>query len=187
MTIKTFIKVLGTSLVLSFNFTAVAADADSTVNNAILLLNVESSGPLSVRDLEFTNVDTEVKVRIRDVESLGRYTGSRFIMKEIPAGLYYLSAIYPAHNRNDASPAIEIDEDNGSIVILANTINYIGDVIVKTEEVGQRISALVAFEANSRTLAAAVASEREKFESMRTVVSIASYDPVLVYPKLLGL
>ncbi|MDA1373053.1 MAG: hypothetical protein O2971_20195 [Proteobacteria bacterium] len=169
------------------SLTALGAEDTQQENNAFLLMNVHSSGPLSVRDLEFTNLDTEQTILIRDIAVLGRVTRVRFLLEELPAGSYYLSAIYPTHNRIDASPPIKLDSGSGVFTILEGAINYIGDLTVRTEQIGQRISTQVSYEAESDTLILAVNSEREKFASMPTFVTIADYDPVPVDPKLLGL
>lgn len=62
---------------------------------AYLLLNVESDGILSARDLVYTNVES---------------------------GEDFLSSIYPNMNVNDIAPCIEVDHGD-DIIILAGTIN----------------------------------------------------------------
>ncbi|NKB34817.1 MAG: hypothetical protein GKR91_17110 [Pseudomonadales bacterium] len=160
-----------------------AAESEETY----LLLNVDTTGPLMARDVEFTNVDTGETVLVKDVIELGRYTQTHFYLLPINPGLYYLSKIYPTHNRIDASPAIDVDERSGIITIQENAINYIGDVIIETKDMGPRVSTLVTYEANSRTLVHAVSSEREIFERLETVVTIAGHYPVPVDKQLLGL
>jgi len=160
-----------------------AAESESTY----LLLNVDTTGPLMARDIEFTNVDTGDTVMINDVINMGRYTQTHYFLLPIEPGLYYLSKIFPTHNRIDASPAIDVDERSGIITIQENAINYIGDVIIKTRDMGPRVTSLVTYEANSRTLIHGVSSERELFERLDVVVTIAGHHPVPVDKSLLGL
>ncbi len=164
-----------------------SAAEDAPASDAYLLFNVEANGPLSVRDIAFTNLETGRVIVVRDVIDLGRYTGTRYLLTELPAGSYYLSAIYPSYNRNDASPPIEISEEGGIITVLADTINYIGDILVETRDMGVRISANFTYEPNSRTMIHAATSERELFERLPTVVTIAGHYPVPVERRLLGL
>lgn len=160
-----------------------AAEQEDT----FLLLNVISEGPLSARDVVFTNMDTGEELRIRNLQNISRLGESRYRIEEIAAGEYYLSSIFPTYNRNDNASRIELDESSGVVTILANTINYIGDLIVSSEETGRGIETSFTYQANGATLQAAVAGEREKFEAMDTVVSIAGNQPVMVEKHLLGL
>lgn len=159
-----------------------AAEAD-----AYLLLNVESDGILSARDLVFTRVDSGEEVWIRDLLNLGRAGSPKYILEQLPAGEYYLSSIYPNVNVNDTAPRIEADESDGVITILSGSINYIGDFLFRSREQGRGIASSFDYEPNSNTLIAAVTAERELFENMDVVVSIAGNAPVPVDKKLLGL
>ena len=108
-------------------------------------------------------------------------------MADIVAGGYYLSSIFPTFNRNDNASRIDLDESSGIITILPGTINYIGDLIVTSEETGKGIETSFTYQANGATLQSAAASETEKFQEMDTVVSIAGNQPVMVEKRLLGL
>jgi len=105
----------------------------------------------------------------------------------LPAGEYYLSRINPIVNARNNAPSIEVGEEDGVITILADTINYIGDFIFKSRERGRGVASSFDYEPSSDTLMAAVSSERELFESMDVVISIAGNAPVLVDKRLLGL
>ncbi|MBL4573480.1 MAG: hypothetical protein JKY86_10460 [Gammaproteobacteria bacterium] len=155
--------------------------------DAYLLLRVESDGVYTARDLVFTNVDTGADVWIRDLLSLGRAGSRKYIMERLPAGEYYLSSIYPTVSIKDNAPRIDVDEDVGVITILAGTINYIGDFIFESREVGRGVESSFNYEPNSKTLVAAVTAERELFERLDVSISIAGNAPVPVDKKLLGL
>lgn len=155
--------------------------------NAYLLLNVESDGVLSARDLVFKNVDTGAEVWLRDLVNTGRAAPAKYILEPLPAGEYYLSSIHPTVNARNNAPSIEKSEEDGVIIILADTINYIGDLLFKSRERGRGVASSVDYEPNSNTLMAAVSAERELFESMDVVISIAGNAPVPVDKKLLGL
>ena len=161
---------------------AIAAEAE-----AYLLLNVKSDGVLSVRDLVFTKVGSGEEIRIRDMLTLGRAESPKYVMEPLSAGEYYLSSIYPNVNVNDAGRRIEVDESDGVITILPSTINYIGDFILTSRERGSGVASSFSYEPNSSTLIAAVTAERELFERLDIVVSIAGNAPVPVDKKLLGL
>lgn len=155
--------------------------------DAYLLLNVQSDGILSARDLVFTHVGSGEEVWIRNLLNLGRSGSPQYIMLQLPAGEYYLSSIYPTVNVNDAAPRIEADEDAGVITILSETINYIGDFIFESRERGRGIASSFDYEPNSNTLIAAVTAERELFQRLDVAISIAGNAPVPVDKKLLGL
>ena len=163
---------------------ALAAEENA---DAYLLLHVESDGVYTARDLVFTNVDTGAEVWIRDLLSLGRAGSRKYIMEHLPAGEYYLSSIYPTVSIKDNAPRIEVDKDVGLITILAGTINYIGDFIFESREIGRGVESSFDYEPNSNTLVAAVTAERELFERMDVAISIAGNAPVPVDKKLLGL
>ena len=93
----------------------------------------------------------------------------------------------PSYNGNSNASRIEVERSSGIITILASTINYIGDVIVTSEETGRGITTNFTYQPDAKTLTSAASSEPEKFASMNTVVSIAGNEPVSVDPKLLGL
>lgn len=171
------------SVVLDLNQALAAADSA----DAYLLVHVESNGVYTARDLVFTNVDTGAEVWIRDLLSLGRAGSRKYIMEKLPAGEYYLSSIYPTVSIKDNAPRIDVDEDEGVITILAGTINYIGDFIFESREIGRGVESSFDYEPNSNTLIAAVTAERELFEVMDVAVSIAGNAPVPVDKKLLGL
>ena len=161
---------------------ALAAEAD-----AYLLLNAESDGVLSARDLVFTNVESGEEVWIRDLLNLGRSGSPRYIMEPLPAGEYFLSSIYPNMNVNDTAPRIEVDKGDAVITVLAGTINYIGDFMFRSRERGAGVTSSFDYVPNSNTLVAAVTAERETFLNMEVVVSIPGNAPVPVDKKLLGL
>ncbi len=161
--------------------------ADEAIADAFMLLNVESDGVLSARDLVFTNKDTGAEVWVRDLLNLGRAGSPKFIMERLPAGEYYLSSIYPTININDNATRIELDEGDGLITILPGTINYIGDFIFKSRERGRGVRSSVDYEPNTTTLLAALAANTESFRQMDVVVSIAGNAPVPVDKRLLGL
>lgn len=161
--------------------------ADWSTADAIILLNVESDGVLSARDLVFTNVETGEEVWIRNLLNLGRAGSPKYIMEELPAGEYYLSSIYPTVNMEDNTPRIDADQSDGIITILSGTVNYIGDFIFKSREKGRGVRSSFDYEPNSATLMSAVAREGEIFRRMDVVVSIAGNAPVPVDKKLLGL
>lgn len=174
-----------TTMGLGLGLSQVQAAEESA--DAYLLMHVESDGVYSARDLVYTNVDTGADVWIRDLLSLGRAGSRKYIMQPLPAGKYYLSSIYPTVSIKDNAPRIAQDKDNGVITILAGTINYIGDFIFESREVGRGVRSNVNYETNPNTLMAAVTTERELFENMDVVVSIAGNAPVPVDKKLLGL
>lgn len=155
--------------------------------NSYLLLNVESDGVLSVRDLVFKNVDTGAEVWIHDLVKLGRAGSRKYIMEPLSAGEYYLSRIYPTVNRRNNAPSIDVGEEDGVIIILADTINYIGDFLFKSREKGRGVASSFDYEPNSNTLMAAVRAEHELFQSMDVAISIPGNAPVPVDKKLLGL
>lgn len=170
------------AVVGTFSGTLSAADAE-----AYLLLNVKSDGVLSVRDLVFTKVDSGEEVRIRDMLNLGRAGSPKYVMESLGAGEYFLSSIYPNINVRDTATRIDLDESDGVITILPGTINYIGDFVFTSRERGSGVTSSFNYEPNSGTLIAAVTAERELFESLDVVVSIAGNAPVPVDKKLLGL
>ena len=174
-------------LALANSPSLMAADSASEGANAILLLNVISEGPLSARDVVFTNVETGAELRVRNLQNISRLSETKFRMEDIVAGEYYLSSIYPTLNRNDNASRIDLDESSGIITILPNTINYIGDLIVTSEETGRGIETSFTYQANGVTLQSAAASETANFQEMDTVVSIAGNQPVMVDKRLLGL
>ena len=155
--------------------------------NAYLLLNVESDGVLSARDLVFKNVESGAEIWIRGLLNLGRAGSRKYIMEPLPAGEYYLDRIYPTVNLIDSAPSIEVGEEDGVITILADSINYIGDFIFKSRERGRGVASSFDYEPNSKTLVAAVTAERALFESLNVVISIPGNAPVPVDKRLLGL
>ncbi len=171
-----------------FNSPALAAqDSASEGADAILLLNVISEGPLSARDVVFTNVETGAELRVRNLQNISRLAETKYRMEDIAAGQYYLSSIFPRFNRNDNSSRIDLDKSSGIITILPGTINYIGDLIVSSEETGRGVETSFTYQPNAATLQAAAAAETAKFQQMDTVVSIAGNQPVMVEKRLLGL
>jgi hypothetical protein len=171
--------------IMGFGLSQVQAAEESA--DAYLLMHVESDGVLSARDLVYTNVVTGADVWIRDLLSLGRAGSRKYILQQLPAGKYYLSSIYPTVSIKDNAPRIGKDEEDGVITILADTINYIGDFVFKSREIGRGVESSVDYQPNTNTLIAAVTAERELFEAMDVAISIAGNAPVLVDKKLLGL
>jgi len=163
---------------------SVAAEPEA---NAYMLLNVESDGMLSVRDLVYTNIDTGAEVWIRDLLNLGRAGSRKYIMEPLPAGKYYLSSIFPNINVNDTAPRIDVDVGDGVITILPDTINYIGNFIFESRERGRGVTSSFDYDPDSNTLIAALMAERALFESLDVAISIAGNAPVAVDKKLLGL
>jgi hypothetical protein len=162
---------------------ALAEEATDTY----LLLSVESDGVLAARDLVFTNVETGAEVWVRDLLSLGRAGSRKYMLQPVAAGEYYLSSIYPVANLNDNAPRIETEKSAGVISIQPGSINYIGDVLFKSRERGRGVRSSFDYEPNSNTLIAAVGAERELFQRLNVVISIAGNAPVPVDKKLLGL
>lgn len=186
---KTIITLL-TALLISIGSTGLGLNqvlAAEEESNAYLLLNVKSDGVLSARDLVFKNVDTSAEIWLRDLVNTGRSGPAKFIMKPLPAGEYYLSSIHPTVNARNNAPSIKKSEEDGVIIILADTINYIGDFIFRSRERGRGVDSSVDYEPNPDTLMAAVSAERDLFEKLDVVVSIAGNAPVPVDKKLLGL
>ncbi|MFT4817119.1 MAG: hypothetical protein ACI80L_002372 [Pseudohongiellaceae bacterium] len=179
-----------TALLISIGSTGLELNqalAAEESTNAYLLLNVKSDGVLSARDLVFKNVDTGAEVWLRDLMNTGRSGPTKFIMKPLSAGKYYLSSIHPTVNARNNAPSIEKSVEDGVITILADTINYIGDFIFRSRERGRGVDSSVDYEPNPNTLMAAVSAERDLFERLDVVVSIAGNAPVSVDKKLLGL
>lgn len=185
--LKKAILMLCTLSVFSSTFAATDSDSELAADTGIMLLNVVTEGPLSVRDIVFTHTLTGEEVRIRNIQNLSRHGKTRYLMEEVPAGQYYLSSIYPSYNVDRNAPRIQLEESSGIITILSGTINYIGDVIITSREMGRGITTKLDYQSNSATLMSAVARERSKFMGMDTVVSIAGNKPVRVDRKLLGL
>lgn len=179
-------KILIASLML---FSAVGLNnvVAEEVANTYLLVNVESDGILSAKDLVFTNVETDAEVWIRDLLTLGRAGARKYRLEALPAGEYYLSSIHPVANVNDAASRIETKKSAGVITIRAGSINYIGDLLFKSRERGRGVRSSFDYEPNSNTLIAAVGAERELFQRLDVVISIAGNAPVLVEKQLLGL
>ncbi len=159
----------------------------ATETDAYLLLNAESDGVLSARDLVFTNVESGEEVWIRGLLNLGRAGSPRYIMEPLTAGEYFLSSIYPNMNVNDTAPRIEVDMGEAVITILPGTINYIGDFMFRSRERGAGVASSFDYVPNSNTLVAAVTAEREIFQNMDVAVTIPGNAPVPVDKKLLGL
>ncbi len=162
-----------------------AAEPD---NDSYVLFNVISGGYITVRDLQFTNRETGVEYRFRDEENIGR-SARRFFLERVPAGEYYLSALYTTILGLDGNPRIDIDETGDYIVVQADTINYIGDLTITAEESAGDVVSItgISYEANGATLMAAVNSEKRLFRSNDVAVSIGGAGPVPVGKSLLGL
>lgn len=160
---------------------------DFPLEDSVILLKVESTGVLSVRDLTFTNTETGAEVWIRDLMGLGRTGPEKYVMQDLPAGEYYLSAIHTMSNGNDSPRPIEPGKDDAVITLLPGTINYIGDFILESREFGAGIRSGFDFEANTATLMAAVVSKEETFRRMEVAITIPGNNPIPVDKKLLGL
>jgi len=180
------LKILLAALMLFGTISLNSAVAEE-IENTYLLVNVESDGILSAKDLVFTNVETEVEVWIRDLLTLGRAGARKFRLQALPAGEYYLSSIHPVANVNDTASRIETKKSAGLITIRAGSINYIGDMLFKSRERGRGVRSSFDYEPNSETLIAAVGAERELFQRLDVVISIAGNAPMLVEKSLLGL
>ncbi|PCJ24668.1 MAG: hypothetical protein COA96_09090 [SAR86 cluster bacterium] len=187
MTRKLILLLFCATLTFSSIFAADSNEPVTSKNNSFMLLNVISDGAISARDLVFTNLETDEEIWFRNLLRISRLGTTHYLMQELPAGEYYLSGIYPTINGNESASRIRVNKSSGTIVIVANTINYIGDVIIKSRETGRGITTEVDYQPNSATLMSAAAREPATFKSMDTVVSIAGNKPVPVDKRLLGL
>lgn len=180
------LKILLASFVL-FSTVSLNSAVAEEIANTYLLVNVESDGVLSAKDLVFTNVETDAEVWIRDLLTIGRAGARKYRLEALPPGEYYLSSIYPVANVNDTASRIETKKNAGVITIRAGSINYIGDMLFKSRERGRGVRSSFDYEPNSNTLIAALEDERELFQRLDVVISIAGNAPLLVDKKLLGL
>ncbi|MFK7862779.1 MAG: hypothetical protein AB8B95_00990 [Pseudohongiellaceae bacterium] len=162
-----------------------AAESDS---NTYILLNVTSDGPLITRRLVFAARRSDNEYVAQDLQNLGRGV-TRYILDPVEPGKYYLSSIYPSLNDRETGNRVDVDDEKGVITLVKNAINYIGDIYIESDETSINVNEIVNFkyEPNSATLMAAVSANRQLFEELDVVITIAGGKPMKVDKKLLGL
>ena len=153
-----------------------------------ILFNVTNDGPLITRRLVFSGQKSGNEFIAQNLQTLGRGV-TNYILDPIEPGKYYLSSIYPALNERDSGSRVRIDDKDGVITIVKNSINYIGDIYVTSDETSININEIVDFtyKPNSATLMAAANGKKELFQKLDVVISIAGSKPMKVDKKLLGL
>lgn len=169
---------------LSLGVSAQAAADDPTY----ILLNVTSDGPLIIRRLVFDKRRSDNEYIAQDLQNLGRGV-TRYILDPVEPGKYHLSSIYPALNDRETGNRVDVDDEKGVITIVEGAINYIGDIYIESDETSINVNEIInfTFEPNSATLMAAVNANRQLFEELDIVISIAGGKPMKVEKKLLGL
>ncbi len=162
-----------------------AAEPEGTT---YILLNVTSDGPLVTRRLEFSSLGSKKEYIAQDLQNIGRGV-TKYILDTIEPGNYYLSSIYPALNNRENGNRVDVDDKDGVITIVKNSINYIGDIYIESDETSINVNKIIDFiyEANSATLMAAATAQRELFQKLDVVISIAGSKPMKIDKKLLGL
>lgn len=165
-----------------------AAYAADSNDDTYILLNVTSDGPLITRRLVFSARRSDKEYVAQDLQNLGRGV-TRYILDSVEPGKYFLSSIYPAINNRETGNRVDVDDEKGVITIVKNAINYIGDIYIESDETSINVNEIINFkyEPNSATLMAAVNANRELFEDLDVVITIAGGKPMKVDKKLLGL
>jgi len=177
-----FTLVITTALVVT---QSTAAEPDGST---YILLNVTSDGPLIIRKLEFSGLRSNKEYTAQGLQNIGRGV-TRYILDPIEPGKYYLSSIYPALNNRENGNRVDVDDKDGVITIVKNSINYIGDIYIESDETSFNVSEIIDFiyKPNSATLMAAAMAQRELFLELDVFISIAGSKPMKVDKKLLGL
>lgn len=167
---------------------AVSPIARAAEESTYILLNIVSTSNMSRFELVFTNADDDSLTRISNEDQRGRVsnTGAAFILKEIPAGRYFLSAVNQVYDQ-DIQPVARLRETRDYIELQAGAVNYIGNVHLVIDDRRGRNELDVSYEASSSTLVAAVSGERETFEQHDVYVTMVGERPVPVDKSLLGL
>lgn len=162
-----------------------AAEPDGST---YILLNVTSDGPLITRKLEFSGLRSNKEYTAQGLQSIGRGV-TKYILDTIEPGKYYLSSIYPALNNRENGNRVDVDDKDGVITIVKNSINYIGDIYIESDETSINVNEIIDFmyKPNSATLMAAATAQRELFQELDVVITIAGSKPMKVDKKLLGL
>ena len=124
----------------------------------------------------------------QDLQNIGRGV-TKYILDTVEPGKYYLSSIYPALNDRENGTRVDVDDKDGVITIVKNSINYIGDIYIESDETSINVNEIIDFiyEANSATLMAAATAQRDLFQKLDVVISMAGSKPMKIDKKLLGL
>jgi hypothetical protein len=167
---------------------AIGPAGEAAEESTFILLNIVSTSNMSRFELVFTNTDDDSLVRISNETQRGRVvtSGAAFILQEIPAGRYFLSAVNQVYDQ-DIQPVARLRETRDYIELRPGAINYIGNVYLEIDDRRGRNELDVSYEASSSTLIAAVSGERDTFRQHDVFVTMVGERPVPVDKSLLGL
>lgn len=180
---KRWFSIVVTALQLIASATVTAAE-----NDGYILLAMTRPPGMASYELIFENVDTNQIVRIIDPAASSRFTfrGSPYLLKEVPSGRYFLSAINHVHD-SDIQRIAELRDVSEYIHVSKQAIIYIGSLSVKVQSLqGNANTVEIEYEPTSEVLRAAVAEQTELFRSHQVYVAVPGAEPVLIERSLLG-
>lgn len=157
-------------------------------DSAYVLLAMASRSGMGSYEFEFENVDNNELIRVIDPAAGSRFgvVGSPYLLKEVPAGRYYLSAIYMVHD-SDTQRIAQLRDIREYIEVQNNSISYIGVIAVEIEDRTGSNEVRVQHEPASSVLRAAVSEEADLFRAHEVFVVLPGSDPIPIDRNLLGL
>lgn len=172
------------ALQLLANSTASAAE-----NDGYLLLAITSPSGMSSYELIFENVDNDEIVRVTDPAASSRFTfrGSPYLLKQVPPGRYFLTAINLVHD-SDTQRVAELRDESEYIQVSSQGISFIGSLSIDIQTLQGTANTLeIGYDPKSEVLRAAVAEEEDLFRLHQVFVAVPGMEPVLIERSLLGL
>ncbi len=163
--------------------------ASAAENDGYILLAINSPSGMSSYELIFENVDNNEIVRVMDPAANSRFTfrGSPYLLKQVPPGRYFLTAVNLVHD-SDTQRVAELRDDSEYIQVFGQSISFIGSLSIEIRTLQGTANTLeIGYEPSSDVLRAAVAEQAELFRSHQVYVAVPGIEPVLIERSLLGL
>lgn len=137
-----------------------------------ILLNVTTNGPLITRKLGFSGLRSKKEDTAQGLQNIGRCV-TKYILDSVEPGKYYLSSIYPALNNRENGNRVDVDDKDGVITIVKNSINYTGDIYIESDKTSINVNEIIDFmyKPNSATLMAAATAQKELFQELDVVIT----------------